>query len=114
MRRVLFLAYHFPPIGGAGVQRSVGFVRHLREFGYEPVVVTGPGFEASRWTPVDRSLEGVVPAGTVVRRLEGPPPPAPGAWRARADRWLGLQEAFFGWWERGVEAAAQEGPADLV
>ncbi len=114
MRRVLFLAYHFPPIGGAGVQRSVGFVRHLREFGYEPVVVTGPGFEASRWTPVDRSLEGVVPAGTVVRRLEGPPPPPPGAWRARADRWLGLQEAFFGWWERGVEAAAQEGPADLV
>jgi len=114
VRRVLFLAYHFPPIGGAGVQRSVGFVRHLREFGYEPVVVTGPGFEASRWTPVDRSLEGVVPPGTTVRRLPGPPPPAPGAWRARADRWLGLQEGFFGWWENGVEAAAQEGPADLV
>ena len=41
MRRVLFLAYHFPPIGGAGVQRSVKFVRYLPSFGYEPLVVTG-------------------------------------------------------------------------
>jgi glycosyltransferase involved in cell wall biosynthesis len=114
VRRVLFLAYHFPPIGGAGVQRSVGFVRHLRELGYEPVVITGPGFEASRWTPVDRSLEGVVPPGTEVRRIPTQPPPSATGWRSRADRWLGLQEPFFRWWEEGLEAAAQHGPADLV
>ena len=39
-RRVLFVAYYFPPMGGAGVQRSVKFVRYLGEFGWEPIVLT--------------------------------------------------------------------------
>ena len=77
-------------------------------------MVTGPGLEASRWTPVDRSLEQDVAAGTTVRRLPTQPPPSPGAWRGRADRWLGLQEPFFRWWEQGVEAQAEGEPADLV
>jgi glycosyltransferase involved in cell wall biosynthesis len=40
MTKILFIAYQFPPIGGPGVQRSVQLVRHLREFGYEPIVLT--------------------------------------------------------------------------
>ena len=40
---VLFLAYFFPPLGGGGTQRSVGFARHLPTFGYEPVVDLGEG-----------------------------------------------------------------------
>lgn len=40
MKKVLIVANSFPPIGGAGVQRSVKFVKHLRKFGYEPVVLT--------------------------------------------------------------------------
>lgn len=40
MQKILFIAYQFPPRGGPGVQRSVNFVKHLREFGYEPVVLT--------------------------------------------------------------------------
>lgn len=39
-RKVLFIAYLFPPIGGSGVQRSVKFVKYLRDEGYEPVVLT--------------------------------------------------------------------------
>lgn len=39
-KKVLFCAYIFPPIGGAGVQRSLKFVKYLREFGYEPIVLT--------------------------------------------------------------------------
>lgn len=42
MRKILCLAYHFPPIGGAGVQRYRSFANYLPQFGYEPVVVTGP------------------------------------------------------------------------
>lgn len=38
-RKVLFCAYIFPPIG-RGVQRSLKFVKYLREYGYEPVVLT--------------------------------------------------------------------------
>lgn len=39
-RKVLFCAYIFPPLGGSGVQRSLGFVKYLRKFGYEPIVLT--------------------------------------------------------------------------
>jgi len=39
-RQVLFCAYIFPPLGGAGVQRSLKFVKYLRRYGYEPVVLT--------------------------------------------------------------------------
>lgn len=45
MKKVLFLAYYFPPMGGAGVQRVVKFVKYLPEFGYQPAVVTGTGLE---------------------------------------------------------------------
>lgn len=40
MKKVLVLTYHFPPEGGAGIQRVLKFVRYLPEFGYEPFVLT--------------------------------------------------------------------------
>lgn len=43
MRRVLFLTYTMPPYGGAGAHASTHFVKHLRAFGYEPIVVTVDG-----------------------------------------------------------------------
>lgn len=39
-RNVLFCAYSFPPLGGGGVQRSLKFVKYLRKFGYDPIVLT--------------------------------------------------------------------------
>lgn len=39
-KNVLFCAYSFPPMGGGGVQRSLKFVKYLRNFGYEPIVLT--------------------------------------------------------------------------
>lgn len=39
-KKVLFIAYIFPPVGGSGVQRSLKFVKYLRNFGWEPIVVT--------------------------------------------------------------------------
>lgn len=40
MRRVLLLAYYFPPSVDAGAKRALGFFRHLREHGWEPTVLT--------------------------------------------------------------------------
>jgi len=40
LKKVLFCAYWFPPIGGVGVQRSLKFVKYLRRYGYDPVVLT--------------------------------------------------------------------------
>jgi glycosyltransferase involved in cell wall biosynthesis len=39
LRNVLLVSYHFPPVGGAGVQRPVKFVKYLREFGWDPTVL---------------------------------------------------------------------------
>jgi len=43
MRTVLFITYYFPPAGGPGVQRVMGFVRHLPEYGWQPVILTVDG-----------------------------------------------------------------------
>ncbi len=54
MKKVLFLAYYFPPMGGGGVQRIAKFCKYLPQFGYEPAVLaaaTVPDEEAE-----DRTL----------------------------------------------------------
>jgi glycosyltransferase involved in cell wall biosynthesis len=65
-RRVLVLAYFFPPLGGAGVQRSLKFVRYLPGHGWQPTVIT----TRSRAYPAhDESLLDEVPAGVRVVRV---------------------------------------------
>lgn len=66
-KRVLFVAYYFPPRGGAGVQRSLKFVKYLRRFGWEPTVLTCP-YE-NRRAAYDDSLLAEVPEGTAVVRV---------------------------------------------
>jgi glycosyltransferase involved in cell wall biosynthesis len=39
-RKVLIVAYWFPPFGGGGVQRTVKFVKFLQAYGWDPVVLT--------------------------------------------------------------------------
>jgi glycosyltransferase involved in cell wall biosynthesis len=59
------LAYAFPPLGGAGVQRTLKFVKYLPEHGWEPTVVT------VRWSPYqmrDPTLGSELPGGVRVRR----------------------------------------------
>lgn len=43
MKKVLVLAYFYPPQGGAGVQRTAKFVKYLSEFDWLPIVVAGTG-----------------------------------------------------------------------
>ncbi len=38
MKKVLVIAYYWPPAGGPGVQRWLKFVKYLRDFDIEPVV----------------------------------------------------------------------------
>lgn len=41
MKRVLMVAFHFPPLAGSsGIQRTLRFVQHLPEFGWAPSVLT--------------------------------------------------------------------------
>ncbi len=40
MKKVLIIAFEFPPLGSGGVLRLTKYVKYLREFGWEPVVLT--------------------------------------------------------------------------
>jgi glycosyltransferase involved in cell wall biosynthesis len=86
-RRVLVLAYFFPPLGGAGVQRSLKFVKYLPEHGFAPTVITT---SSRRYQVHDDSLTAEIPPGTrVVRAVDIPLP----TWFAGVLRRLGLRRA---------------------
>jgi len=108
MHSVLFIAHYFPPIGGAGVQRSVKFVRYLPEFGYRPIVVTGPGPSDDRWTPKDLALAKEVPSDIAIHRIPVPQPGPDAPWKRRMSSWLGIPSSFARWWVPSIIKAGEE------
>lgn len=68
-KRVLIVAYLFPPIGGTAVQRPLKFARYLGDYGWEPVVLTTEGVY-SEW--YDSSLLQELPADVRVIRRRDP------------------------------------------
>lgn len=40
MFKVLVIAYYFPPMGLSGVQRTLKFVKYLKDYNWEPTVIT--------------------------------------------------------------------------
>lgn len=93
MEKVLFIAYQFPPRGGPGVQRSMAFVSHLREFGYEPIVltVTEEDIRQGRYQ-FDESLMGRIPQDILIHRI---PANEPAVW---AKRMMELKLYRFFWY----------------
>lgn len=67
MKKVLFIACSFPPLGGPGVQRSVKFVKYLRDYGYEPVVFTR---ECKNEKVLDYTLLRDIPEGVKIIRTK--------------------------------------------
>jgi hypothetical protein len=110
MKRVLVLAYHFPPGGGPGVQRAVKFIRYLPEFGFEPVVVTGPAEEERSFAPGDTSLASELPPDLETYRVAPPEPREADGWHGRAERWLRLRSAWSRWWIEGATAVGRRVP----
>ena len=59
-RPVLFIAFHYPPVGG--VDAALGEVRSLSpRVGYEPIVLTGQARPEWRWTPEDKTFADEIP-----------------------------------------------------
>jgi glycosyltransferase involved in cell wall biosynthesis len=93
MRRVLMVAYHFPPLAGSsGIQRTLRFVQHLPQLGWQPLVLSADPRAYERSSP---DLLPEVPAGTVVRRAFALDTARQLAWKgrylgamARPDRWM--------------------------
>lgn len=66
MKRILMIAYHFPPItGSSGIQRTLRFVQHLPKFGWEPIVLTA---HPRAYEKTSADLLADVPSDVVVKR----------------------------------------------
>jgi glycosyltransferase involved in cell wall biosynthesis len=116
MKQVLIVTYYFPPLGGAGVQRPLKFVKYLGEFGWHATVLT---VHPPRSRLLDSTLSDEVPSGVNVIRTPAPALPAWLPWRLRSlvARWLLLVDEQIGW----LPIAARRGremlrttPFDLV
>lgn len=66
MKRVLMLAYLFPPIANSGTQRPLKFAKYLGQHDWTPTVVTAAQFEGHRTDP---GMLTDIPAGVQVTRV---------------------------------------------
>lgn len=66
MKKVLFLAYLFPPIANSGTQRPMKFAKYLAEYGWEPTVITASDFDGHN---TDQGLVADLPANVRVVRV---------------------------------------------
>ncbi|MBK9637422.1 MAG: glycosyltransferase [Bacteroidetes bacterium] len=66
-KKVLVITYYWPPSGGAGVQRSLKFVKYLAQMGFSPIVLTVDETKAS-YPLHDKSLLKEVPENVKVIR----------------------------------------------
>ena len=69
MKRVLMVAYHFPPLAGSsGIQRTLRFVQQLPRFGWQPLVLS---IAPRAYERTSDDLVADIPAGTIVERAFG-------------------------------------------
>lgn len=94
MRRVLFIAYLFPPIANSGTRRSLAFANHLPDLGWEPLVLS---CEPEPRAALDAELLAEVRVGTRVERVALQS-------RLHARRWAGWLPGRLG--ERAADALA--------
>ena len=95
MPGVLMVAYYFSPMGGAGVQRTLKFVKYLPEYGWQPHVLTVR--DSSRLH--DSSLGIEIPNELPVTRTAILQLPYRFPWRLRnfINRWLLVVDGQVGW-----------------
>lgn len=128
-RRVLVVAYYFPPMGLSGVQRTLKFVKYLPEFSWHPTVLT---VEPTGYFACDETLLSELQSPNI--RVERTAPAGPGRLFAKREvvrlpseryrKFLSrLSDTFFipdnkrGWRRKAVSRAIelhQETPFDLV
>ncbi|MEP7146466.1 MAG: glycosyltransferase [bacterium] len=53
MNKVLIISYYFPPMGMGGVQRTLKFAKYLKQYDWEPVILTD---SPKKYFAVDESL----------------------------------------------------------
>ncbi len=132
-KRALVVAYFFPPLGGAGVQRTTKFAKYLPGFGWSTSVLTVAARDYWMQDPTlladlpagqeilrTRSITGVGLFGTFERLLgrRGSPSRRRSTRRlARLSQWVLVPDTYVGWIPFAARVAAsrlRRGDIDLL
>ncbi|MDD3236047.1 MAG: hypothetical protein PHH43_06950 [Candidatus Cloacimonetes bacterium] len=70
MKKLLYISYLFPPVGGSGVQRSLKFAKYLPDYGWEPIMLVADHRFLKQ--PKDHSLAEEIPKSLRVYRSFAP------------------------------------------
>lgn len=106
-KTILFVAFEFPPLGGAGVQRSLKFVKYLPHFNIRPIVITVREDDykfVMAEHPMDESLKEEIPVSTIIKRIHcGYPKPS----KNRLIQWVriyfSVSENYKTYWRSELE-----------
>lgn len=99
-RAVLMVAFHFPPAAmGSGHLRTLGFARHLAEFGWKPIVLTA---NESAYPRIGPMPAGTIPAGCVVNRAAALDASRHLAIGGRYPGFLAQPDRWASWWVMAV------------
>lgn len=63
VKKVLYIAYYWPPCGGIGVVRNLKFVKYFRQHGWEPIIYAP---ENASYPIIDPSTAHDLPAGVTI------------------------------------------------
>ena len=91
----LLVAFHFPPLrGSSGIQRTLGFSRHLPNSGWSPVVLA-PNSRA--YEDVDERQMGLIPGDLIVQRAFCLDAARHLAIAGRYPDWLAIPDRWMSW-----------------
>ncbi len=99
-RKLLMIAYHFPPFqASSGIQRTLKFSAYLREYGWEPLVLTASPTAYEATSPHQLKE---IPAGAIVRRAFGLDTSRHLSIGGRYFRWMAQPDRWVSWWPGAV------------
>lgn len=99
-KRVLMIAYHFPPVRvSSGIQRTLKFCTYLREFGWEPLILT---VSPSAYEITSPDQLGEIPKDVVVERAWGLDTSRHLAIGGKYLHWMAQPDRWVSWWPAGV------------
>ena len=104
-KRVLMIAYHYPPVRtSSGIQRTIKFSEYLRDHAWEPMILT---VSPRAYEAVSNDQMGEIPAGMVVERAFGLDTARHLSLKGRYLRWMAQPDRWVSWWPMGVVRGMQ-------
>ncbi len=99
-RKLLMIAYHFPPFqASSGIQRTLKFSAYLHEYGWEPLVLTVSPRAYDATSPHQLKE---IPEDAIVRRAFGLDTSRHFSIGGRYFRWMAQPDRWVSWWPGAV------------